>query len=74
MNFFTAVHRDINLHNILILEDKQTFKVKIADLGISKKLKDTKTCSNLTAKMNPNLWIAPEMLKGDQSVNIYDGK
>eukprot|EP01124_Arcella_intermedia_P001711 TRINITY_DN10935_c1_g1_i1.p1 TRINITY_DN10935_c1_g1~~TRINITY_DN10935_c1_g1_i1.p1 ORF type:complete len:201 (+),score=60.06 TRINITY_DN10935_c1_g1_i1:240-842(+) len=51
-------HRDLNTKNILI--DKNTFKVKLADLGLSQEIKSNTPKDKRVGTLR---WMAPEVLK-----------
>ena len=70
MNENKIVHRDLKFENILIKyinkENKDKYKVKLADYGISKQLTNF---THLKTKVGTLKYEAPEILKGSKDYN-----
>jgi len=63
---YYIIHRDIKLPNMLLKDGK----IKIADLGFAKELKDERAIA--TTILGTSLTMAPEVLEGKQYGMVAD--
>jgi len=66
------VHRDLKPENVLLVKQEENIVPKIADLGLSRRVKNSDEFSKSEQNRGTMGWMAPEML--NPSTNVKPGK